>query len=228
VTRIVLAVANRVERTATSVEQAPSGTAALFGEEWPRAERYAALLCTAGVEAGVIGPRETEKIFSRHLRNSLAVAPFLARGSSVVDIGSGAGLPGIPLALARPDLEIVLLEPLERRVRFLTMVVSELNLSVAVVRGRAEAADLTVSAAVARAVAPLPRLLPMARSVLAEPGHLIALKGSAAHDEVRSVQQMTARPHWMPSELRVLDATWPDPATVVVASWTVASGQDEA
>lgn len=101
------------------------------------AERYVELLGTAGVERGLIGPREADRLWERHVLNSAVVAELIAEDERVADIGSGAGLPGIPLAIARPDLRVVLIEPLARRTSFLEEVVAELGLSAEVVRGRA-------------------------------------------------------------------------------------------
>lgn len=97
---------------------APESAAALFGPRLATAQRYAEVLGTAGVERGLLGPREADRIWDRHILNSAAVAELLGRGDRIIDIGSGAGLPGIPLAIARPDLEVVLLEPLLRRSEF--------------------------------------------------------------------------------------------------------------
>ena len=117
---------------------APDAAATIFGPRIDLARRYAELLAGPGVERGLLGPREVDRIWDRHLLNSAAVAELLEPGERVIDIGSGAGLPGIPLAIARPDLDVVLLEPLLRRSEFLSEVVEQLGLAVEVVRGRAE------------------------------------------------------------------------------------------
>jgi 16S rRNA (guanine527-N7)-methyltransferase len=161
-----------------------------FGARFSLAERYAELLTTDGVVAGVIGPREAPRIWSRHVLNSVALVEFIPLNASVVDVGSGAGLPGIPLALARADLSVQLLEPLLRRCRFLEEVTGRLDLgsSVLVRRGRApEAArdlDLAVDVAVARAVAPLDKLTSWSLPLLRPNGLLLALRGQAAQSEV--------------------------------------------
>lgn len=111
---------------------------AVFGERLDLAERYAEILATDGVDRGLLGPREVDRIWDRHLLNSAVVSELLDHEARVVDIGSGSGLPGIPLAIARPDLDVVLLEPLLRRSQFLDEVVGKLGLAVRVVRGRAE------------------------------------------------------------------------------------------
>lgn len=173
----------------------PEAAAGVFGEELPRAVAYADLLATRGVEWGLIGPREVDRVWDRHVLNSVAVGVAIEPGASVVDVGSGAGLPGIPLALARPDLRVTLLEPLLRRATFLTEVVDELGLGdrVSVVRGRAAPAGdkdplshrTTYDVVTSRAVAPLPRLLAWCLPLLADGGAIVALKGSSAREEVR-------------------------------------------
>jgi len=157
---------------------------------YPEAEhlldRYAELLATDGVVRGLIGPREVARLWSRHLANCAVLEELVPAGSLVADVGSGAGLPGLPLALVRPDLRVVLVEPLLRRATFLGEAVTALGLDdrVEVVRGRAEDQTLAVDVVTARAVAPLDRLagwtLPLARVG----GILLALKGDGAADEV--------------------------------------------
>jgi 16S rRNA (guanine527-N7)-methyltransferase len=115
---------------------------ALFGERLALAVRYVELLRDTGVSHGLIGPREGERLWSRHLLNCAVLAELVETGARVVDLGSGAGLPGIPLALARPDLEVVLLEPMARRVTWLRDTVAELGLSTTVARGRAEQREI--------------------------------------------------------------------------------------
>src|SRR5690348_1085553 len=118
---------------------APAGAREIFGTALPVAERYAAMLADAGVERGLIGPREADRLWDRHLINCAVLGEAVPSGASVVDIGSGAGLPGLVLAIARPDLSITLLEPLLRRTTFLDECVRELRLeNVTVRRARAE------------------------------------------------------------------------------------------
>jgi len=166
----------------------------VFGSELARAERYAELLAREGVLRGLIGPRETDRLWSRHLLNSAVVVEACPADGLVVDIGSGAGLPGIPLALARPDLRVTLLEPMARRVSFLEEVVADLALTnVQVQRGRAEdVATRSVDVAVARAVAPLDRLVAMALPMLRPGGRLVALKGQNAADEIAAAKSVLA------------------------------------
>ncbi|MPZ61167.1 MAG: 16S rRNA (guanine(527)-N(7))-methyltransferase RsmG [Propionibacteriales bacterium] len=171
----------------------------MFGESWQLAQTYAELLWTTGVENGLIGPREVPRLWSRHLLNCAAISSGFDPESRVCDVGSGAGLPGVVLALTRPDLELILLEPLLRRYEFLREAVESLGLSrVQVVRGRIEEqASGSFDAVTARAVAPLDRLvrwcLPRCRSG----GRLVAMKGAKAEAEleacVPTLRRMDAR-----------------------------------
>jgi 16S rRNA (guanine527-N7)-methyltransferase len=161
----------------------------LFARRLPLAVRYAELLATDGVVRGLIGPREASRIWDRHLLNCAAVAEIIPDGTSVTDVGSGAGLPGIALALARPDLPLVLVDSLARRTAFLTEIVGALDLAeqVSVVRGRAEelAGRLDPAEVVtARAVAPLDRLAAWCLPLTEVGGRLLALKGAGAADEI--------------------------------------------
>jgi len=166
---------------------APPFASDAFGAALPTAERYADLLVTRGVEWGLLGPREAERVWERHVLNSLAVSRDVPQGACVVDVGSGAGLPGIPLALARPDLRVTLLEPLERRAAFLQAAVDELGLAerVRVVRGRAETHPELYDVVVCRAVAPLSRLLGWTASLFLPGGRLVALKGASASADLK-------------------------------------------
>ena len=176
----------------------PEAAAMIFGERLETAQRYAELLATAGVERGLLGPREVDRIWDRHILNSAALAELLERGERIIDIGSGAGLPGIPLAIARPDLEVVLLEPLLRRSEFLNEVIDELGLAVEVVRGRAEEPGARNrfgerDAAVSRAVASLDKLTKWSLPLLRPAGRMLAIKGERASDEVEQFRRvMTA------------------------------------
>jgi 16S rRNA (guanine527-N7)-methyltransferase len=165
----------------------PPAAAAVFGERLPLAVRYAELLAGAGVERGLIGPREPVRLWERHLLNCAGVAELLAPGELVLDLGSGAGLPGLVLAVLREDVTIELVEPLLRRAIFLTEAVEELGLAhVSVRRARGEELAGKVSADVvtARAVAPLDRLGGWALPLLRPGGRLLALKGDAADGEL--------------------------------------------
>lgn len=157
--------------------------------EWAGlAERYAGWLVSAGVTRGLIGPREPERIWERHLLNSAVVAEAARRGARVADVGSGAGLPGLPWAIARPDLTMTLIEPMLRRTRFLEEVVADLELGarVTVRRGRAEecVADPPYDVVTSRALAPLGKLLRWCAPLCRPGGTVVALKGRSASDEV--------------------------------------------
>lgn len=172
-----------------SDEVVPDGAGAVFGSNLSAAERYVEILGTAGLERGLMGPREKPRLWDRHVLNSAAAALEMGHGETVVDIGSGAGLPGIPLALARPDLRVTLVEPLLRRVTFLEEVVADLDLGVRVVRGRAEERSIISSVGAAdvvtsRAVAPLAKLAGWSAPLLREGGRMVALKGESAQEEV--------------------------------------------
>ena len=165
----------------------------VFGDRAELAQQYHDLLATDGIDHGHIGPHEAERLWERHIYNSVAIEALIPEGCSVVDVGSGAGLPGIPLALARPDLEITLLEPLQRRCTFLEGAVDNLGISdkVHVVRGRAEEHQQTYDIVTGRAVGPLKRMLPWCRALM-EPqiGQAVLLKGSSAQDEIKAVDKV--------------------------------------
>ena len=160
--------------------------AELFGDGAEVIRQYVDILSSRGIDWGLLGPREGERLWDRHVLNSIACADLLAAGSSVVDVGSGAGLPGLPLAMLRPDLQVTLLESLLRRANFLELVVAELGLGerVAVIRSRAEDHDGRYDAVVSRAVAPLPRLVGWCLPLMRPDGCVLALKGSTASDEL--------------------------------------------
>ncbi len=166
----------------------PALAKVLFGDRLPLAERYAWWLAGAGVERGLIGPREADRLWLRHILNCVAVAALIPRGSHVVDLGSGAGLPGIVLAIARPDLRLTLVEPMQRRVGFLDEVRADLSLSNAdTLRARADdlaSAKLNADVVTARAVAPIDRLAALAAPLLHGGGQLLAIKGDAVVAEV--------------------------------------------
>lgn len=167
----------------------PAAAGVLFGDRLDRAGRYVELLADTGVAHGLIGPRERERIWERHVLNCAVLTELIEPNARVLDLGSGAGLPGIPLALARPDLEVVLLEPLARRVDWLRATVRELELPVTVVRGRAEEREVRrewrgADVVTARAVAPLAKLAGWALPLLRTGGRLLAMKGESASDEV--------------------------------------------
>lgn len=149
------------------------------------AQRYADMLATEGVVRGLIGPREVPRLWDRHIMNSAVVAPRVPMGASVADVGSGAGLPGLVWAIARPDLRISLIEPLLRRTSFLDETVAALGLdNVTVVRRRAEDVDTTFDVVTARAVAALDKLGRWCMPLVSSGGVLLAMKGRSAAEEV--------------------------------------------
>jgi 16S rRNA (guanine527-N7)-methyltransferase len=197
---------------------------AVFGPGLETAHRYAELLAGAGVERGLLGPREVDRVWDRHLLNSAVVGELLHPGERVIDIGSGAGLPGIPLAIARPDLEIVLLEPLLRRSGFLTEVVAELGLAVEVVRGRAEEPWVrdqfgARDAAVSRAVAPLDKLTKWSMPLLRAGGRMVAIKGERAPDEVEAHRRVMAASGAVDVRVVTCGANYLRPPATVVVAW---------
>ncbi|MFE9169259.1 16S rRNA (guanine(527)-N(7))-methyltransferase RsmG [Streptomyces kebangsaanensis] len=175
---------------AAELPPAPEQARDVFGDRFADAVRYAELLAETGVQRGLIGPREVPRLWERHLLNCAVLSEVVPEGVTVCDVGSGAGLPGIPLALVREDLKITLLEPLLRRTNFLTEVVELLGLDhVTVVRGRAEEVMgkiPPVHVVTARAVAPLDRLATWGIPLLRPYGEMLALKGDAAEEELKS------------------------------------------
>lgn len=175
-------------------ESVPSVAQTVFGPRLQVAYRYAELLAAAGVQRGLIGPREADRLWERHLLNCAVVGELIPPAATVLDVGSGAGLPGVPLALARPDLSLTLLEPMARRIGFLEEVVAELGLeNVTVVRGRAEDVGVRRSLAgaqvvIARAVARLDRLAGWCLPLLDAGGQLLAVKGESARAELEQAQ----------------------------------------
>jgi len=194
-------------QTAPDIEPMPARARDIFGPRLPSAIAYVDLLAGPGVERGLIGPRERPRLWTRHVLNSAIVATALPSGAAVrvIDVGSGAGLPGIPLALARPELQLTLLEPLARRVAFLDEAVSSLGLDVEVIRGRAEdVRDRAWDVVVARAVAPLERLLALADHLVHAGGMLVAVKGRSAAAEVASSDAQIRRRSTRPAEILTL------------------------
>ena len=161
----------------------------LFGLAFAGAERFAEMLVAEGELRGLVGPRELPRLWTRHIVNSAALAPFLPARGTVADVGSGAGFPGIVVALLRLDLEMTLIESMERRVEWLTYVVRELDLdNVTVHRARAEEVRDRFDAVTARAVANLTKLVRMTAPLLRQGGRLLALKGAKAEAEVEAAK----------------------------------------
>ncbi|MFJ4656001.1 16S rRNA (guanine(527)-N(7))-methyltransferase RsmG [Nocardia sp. NPDC088792] len=183
-----------VEPDAEAIDQGsaepPAAAAVVFGDRLPLARRYYEVLASAGVERGLIGPREVPRLWDRHILNCAVIGDLIPQGATVVDIGSGAGLPGIPLAIARPDLRITLVEPLLRRTLFLAEFVDAAGLTnVTIVRGRAEQAGVKKEAGGAdvvtsRAVAPLAKLAGWSMPLVRDHGRMLALKGISAAEEL--------------------------------------------
>ena len=201
----------------------------------PLAERYAELLATDGVVRGLIGPREAPRLWDRHLVNCALLGELIPQGATVCDIGSGAGLPGLVLAIAHPDLTLTLVEPLLRRTTFLEEVVGALALDrVEVHRSRADAlhGSRTFDVVTSRAVASLGRLLEWSMPLVAPSGALVAMKGSSVEAEIETARRDLTRwgcaepevvalgADWSVSPTIALRVAWADPSRV---SWPLAS-----
>ena len=214
----------------------PPEAGAVFGAgRLPVAIAYADLLATDGVVRGLIGPREAPRLWDRHLLNCAVLGEAVPRDSTVCDIGSGAGLPGLVLAIARPDVRVTLVEPLLRRTTFLDEAVAALSLTnVEVVRGRADAlhGQRTFDVVTSRAVAPLERLLVWSMPLVSPHGALVAMKGSSVAEEVEAARPVLEK--WRCAEPEVLAlggellvhstaalrVAWADPARV---GWPLAA-----
>jgi 16S rRNA (guanine527-N7)-methyltransferase len=185
------------KRSVPSAPPPPDIAEAIFGSRVELAQRYAGLLADTGVDWGLLGPHEVDRIWERHLLNCGVVAELLQPGERIADIGSGAGLPGLALAIAEPELDVVLIESLLRRSEFLRMAVTELGLDVEVLRGRAEDAAVRESvggrdAVVSRAVAPLDKVARWSMALLRPGGRMLAIKGERAADELREHRRVMA------------------------------------
>ncbi|WP_208760958.1 16S rRNA (guanine(527)-N(7))-methyltransferase RsmG [Micromonospora orduensis] len=198
----------------------------LFGDRLDLAAAYAELLATDGVVRGLIGPREAPRIWDRHLLNCAAVAERIPTAATVLDVGSGAGLPGLALAIARPDLTVTLIEPLARRTSFLIEVVERLGLarSVRVFRGRADEAatgssgrePISGDVVTSRAVAPLDRLATWSLPLTVRGGRLLALKGSSATAEIEEHADVVSRVGGGEPTVHLCGVGVIDPPTTVV------------
>jgi 16S rRNA (guanine527-N7)-methyltransferase len=174
----------------------PASATQVFGERLAVAERFTALLTESGVSHGLVGPREVPRLWERHVLNCAVIHPAIAAGQMVIDVGSGAGLPGLALAIARPDLDLHLVEPMLRRTNWLSMAVAELGLTNVVVhRGRAEQFTGILSAPVvtARAVARLSELATWCLPLVLPGGFLLAIKGLSVADEVAADRAVLRR-----------------------------------
>jgi 16S rRNA (guanine527-N7)-methyltransferase len=196
----------------------------MFGHRLPLARTYAHLLATDGVVRGLIGPREASRIWDRHLLNCAAVAELIPAGARVIDVGSGAGLPGLVLALSRPDISMILIEPMARRTAFLGAAVDRLGLgsAVTVLRARADEAMVRsdrpalADVVTARALAPLDRLVSWCLPLAAVGGRLLALKGSSAAEEVAQHKDAVKRAGGAPAVVRQCGVGMIDPPATVV------------
>lgn len=174
----------------------PAAASALFGDRIDVARSFTNELARRGEELGLIGPLELPRLWTRHILNSALVAPLLTAGRHVGDVGSGAGLPGLVLAIARPDVTFTLIEPMERRVEWLTAEAARLGLeNVSVLRARAEdvSDDLVLDQVTARAVSALSKLIPMTVPLVRSGGELILMKGARVDDEVAAARKVILR-----------------------------------
>jgi 16S rRNA (guanine527-N7)-methyltransferase len=190
----------------------------VFGERVALAQRYVTWLTGPGIERGLLGPREAPRIWERHLLNCAVVAEFVGNDHVVADVGSGAGLPGVAMAIARPDLRVVLIEPMLRRAEFLLEVVEDLALdSVTVARCRAEDYEGSerFDVVTARAVAKLSTLAEWSMPLLKPGGVLLALKGQSVHDELNASEKALRRVGAETWTVRAAGRDVLDPATVV-------------
>jgi 16S rRNA (guanine527-N7)-methyltransferase len=199
-------------------EAEPAAAVAIFGDQIDQARSFAQTLANDSDELGLLGPRELDKLWSRHILNSAVVAELVRPGDKVADVGSGAGLPGIPMAIARPDAQFVLIEPMERRSSWMLEVVEHLGLkNVRVLRSRAE--DVTeqdFDIVTARAVAALDKLLKMCVPLLKPGGALIALKGSKAAEEITNSKKLEKKLGISSFEILVCGEKFlPEPTSVV-------------
>lgn len=188
------------------VEPEPAYAAQLFGDRIEFARQFTADLAHYGEELGLIGPLEAERLWSRHIVNSVLVAPLLRPGR-VGDVGSGAGLPGLVLALARPDVHLVLIEPMERRTEWLTVEAQRLGLTnVTVERGRAEDIhpDPLLDQVTARAVSALVKLVPMCLPLLKPGGELLLMKGARVQAEIEAAEKVLRKAKIRDAEALVL------------------------
>jgi 16S rRNA (guanine527-N7)-methyltransferase len=215
----------------TEAELAPPPAAAeVFGDALGKMHQFAALLATEGVTRGLIGPREASRLWDRHLLNCGVVAELLPDSGELVDIGSGAGLPGIVLALMKPKLDVVLLEPMLRRVAFLQECTESLGLkNASVVRGRAEELSGKVRAdmVTARAVASLDKLACWAAGLLRPGGMILAIKGQSAEEEVMAAQPALSRLGAQTTEILHVGHDKVVPMTTVVRVVMSGRGREE-
>jgi 16S rRNA (guanine527-N7)-methyltransferase len=175
-------------------EVEPQVAADIFGDRLPLARAYAAALVRDSDLLGLLGPREMPKLWTRHILNSAVVAELVPAGKTVADVGSGAGLPGIPMAIAQPDAHFTLIEPMERRSDWLKQIAAELGLTnVTVLRARAEEVGEAFDLVTARAVSALPKLLRLTVPITNHGGKVLALKGSKAAEEIEEAKKLSKK-----------------------------------
>ncbi|SDS40237.1 16S rRNA m(7)G-527 methyltransferase [Brevibacterium sandarakinum] len=192
----------------SAVEVPPPGTEEYFGAAYPAAKQYAQHLATTGIEWGLIGPREIDRLWTRHILNCAVVAEFIDDSDVVGDVGSGAGLPGIPIALLRPQAQIVLIEPMERRVEWLKMVVDDLGLdNVRIVRARVEELvdEEMFTVVTARAVKAMTTLIEWTHEVMGPDGRILALKGASVEAELAKTKKLLKRYRLTQPKIHIVD-----------------------
>lgn len=206
------------DSTPAQWEDTPETAARIFGDRLPLAQAYHDSLATTAAERGFIGPKEVSRLWSRHVLNCAVIAEAFDEGLSVADIGSGAGLPGIPLAIARPDLQITLIEPLLKRSTYLGEITEELGLdNVTVVRGRAEEQKKTLfDVTTSRAVAPLGKLASWSLPLVRPGGSMTAMKGASVAEELERDAKVIAKAGGTDAEiLTVGEGLLEQPATLI-------------
>ena len=162
-----------------------------LGPGFTQLSKFADILAQDGVRLGLIGPREVERIWDRHILNCAALTELIEDGQSIIDIGSGAGLPGVVLAILKPNSKVTLIEPMQRRTDFLTQVKADLGLTnVEIIRGRAEGQNVTAQIVTSRAVAPLDKLLNWSWPLVEKVGKILAIKGEKAQEELENAQKV--------------------------------------
>lgn len=192
----------------SALEVPPPGTEEYFGAAYPAAVRYAQHLATTGIEWGLIGPREIDRLWTRHILNCAVVAEFIDDSDVVGDVGSGAGLPGIPIALLRPEAQVVLIEPMERRVEWLKMVVDDLGLdNVRIVRARVEELvdEEMFTVVTSRAVKAMTTLIEWTHEVMGPEGRILALKGASVEAELAKTKKLLKRYRLSQPKIHIVD-----------------------
>lgn len=203
-------------------EVEPEAAKRIFGDRVGLARRYAELLVRDGDLLGLLGPREMPKLWTRHILNSAVVAELVHAGASVADVGSGAGLPGIPMAIAQPEAHFTLIEPMERRSDWLKLVVDDLGLTnVSVKRARAEEVGDVFDLVTARAVSALPKLLRLTVPLTKNGGAILALKGSKAQEEIEDSKKLAKKLKIASFEVIHTGAQFLDEPTLVVRTTLV-------